>query len=312
MFPGNILFLDIFTIPDALRFPVAPQYLIPLLVCVIGRAIAEPVRWTIYTAQSERTPFSLYFRIFMFNGFLGYLLPIKLGLPARLALLRWKTSLDLYRITSLVAFDVALTHIYWVLLAGTTLPFLGQLEFVDWSYKTIFLGLTAIGVIVWLFVLKTHPSRADAKGIIGRVATLRMRFRKAFSELNAGIISRTIVVLLFDVIFLVGLHWALVRFIGQDLPISAIFLISVIASFVGVISLTPMGLGTYDAVIIFLLVQYSLPIDAAVATPLIYRLGTAAVAIPVGFLCGLSLGINPKQREWLNRYGGSDNSHERR
>jgi uncharacterized membrane protein YbhN (UPF0104 family) len=139
-----------------------------------------------------------------------------------------------------------------------------------------------------------------------------MRFRKAFSELNAGIISRTIVVLLFDVIFLVGLHWALVRFIGQDLPISAIFLISVIASFVGVISLTPMGLGTYDAVIIFLLVQYSLPIDAAVATPLIYRLGTAAVAIPVGFLCGLSLGINPKQREWLNRYGGSDNSHERR
>lgn len=286
------LFASLPTLPA-----IDARFFIPYLLAALAHMAAEPARWFIYTREQTQTRFPLYFHIFSLTALLGYLLPMKMGVPLRIALLHARTTLSIATVLVFLSLDALLYYAPWSILA---VVFLAQAlvlpqfsaESLSWIPALIVIGLVTV---VLLARLASRPMAAPGHRE-GRVKKLARHCREAMAMVRTGALIVSALVVLANVLTVVVIHWALIRSVGFDLSLTTIFLLTVVSVFAGLATLTPMGLGSYDATLTFLLMQQSLPLEAALSVPILHRFGMLGVTVAVGAWSGSRLGLSPFQR----------------
>ena len=95
-----------------------PGVLFPLLFLYACHFFAEPIRWVAYTWQiQEQGKFDRIFACFNITALLSYSLPLKLGLPLRLFLLRHFMKLKGKQIIQLMTLDGFFNLASWSIIA---------------------------------------------------------------------------------------------------------------------------------------------------------------------------------------------------
>ncbi len=287
--------LDVFDRIDLL-------YLIPFLAFVALHFLAEPLRWKIYLGGWRRTPYGLLLNIFNLTGFLSYTLPLKMGIPVRIFLLNKHLGLQLTSIAGVLALDGLIYYGGWAvaalggfyLLVDLNIFSKGQLSVMRLIPVVLVLAVLAFlarkRLIAMLFRLPGIARLADrlsqALAIIDQIDWPRLLFA-------AAIVAT-------DIASNVLRHWALLAMFGYHLPWNSLFVITTVSVFAGMASLMPAGLGGYDAVLIFLLVKSSVPLEIAILVAVCNRIGTILISAVLGISAGLQLDLNLFKRDWDN------------
>ena len=73
----------------------------------------------------------------------------------------------------------------------------------------------------------------------------------------------------------------------------------------------PMGLGGYDAMLVLLLMQFSVDAELAISVAIINRLASIVIGILTGTIGGMRLGLNPFNKKLWRRITANADSPTR-
>jgi len=269
-------------------------YLIPFFLFIFIHFIAEPIRWSFYLKKSKNPLSNAIGHIFFLTAFLSYLLPMKLGLPIRIGLLKKKLKLKIKTISKFLLLDGILYYGSWIsiaCIAGFNLlsKFKNTIEL---SIITSIILIVTSFLIFILFFIKIKKYK-------DKISTIKPY--TIYSSLNKRIISSLLFITYTDITSHILRHWALLGMVGYMLPIEQIFVITAISIFTGLISMMPMGLGGYDITIVLLLTQASVPLEIAILVPIFNRMGTIFISIIFGLRAAYYLSINPFKLERIRK-----------
>jgi uncharacterized membrane protein YbhN (UPF0104 family) len=259
----------------------APSVMIPLFFLYALHFLAEPVRWTLYTAlknfhaESGRVIFHRIFACFNITALLSYSLPFKLGLPLRMYLLTTFLNLDSVKVIKLMTVDVAFNLFSWVLVSLGLILLLPELVgYLEYSLSPVLIiSVTGVGLVLAFILLRMKGRQ------------IREILKLVPPKLSA-IICLTLVI---DVLFYGVRHLMLAQVLDVDVPALQIFIISIIAVFAGILSALPMGLGAYDASLVAMLGIYGVDIEVALIIALGNRLGMVLTSVVLGVPSALML-----------------------
>lgn len=280
-----------------------PTWLAPLFALVAAHFVAEPLRWHLYVRGEGPSGWLRLFQIFSLTAFITFTMPLKVGLPTRVLLLRIRAGLGLARITSLMVMDGL---VYYGLWAGAALlgfaAFAGALELSPRVRALLGLavGLLAVAGAGWLWWLR-RADGAGATGFAGRVQEKLAAFRAAALETGRGAIAAAALVGAADIASHVLRHGALLATFGYGLGWPELYVVTTVSVFAGLASLMPMGLGGYDVVLVLLLGQLGVPAEAAIGVAVLNRTATVVTGCVLGIWGGFALGLDPFRRAWLQR-----------
>ncbi len=276
-----------------LRF-VAPYFLL-----LMAHFLTEPVRWSGYVkALQIPLPFATLFHVFNLSALLSLILPFKLGFPARLFLLQRTLKSALATIAGVAMVDALVYYSVWALFASIALALLpARVELANELVTAIW--LLVAGVVLGVLVLRRRRSTSPREAPwTSRVRTAFKRARGDVARLGWAALALAIMLSASDVIIHAGFHWLLLALVGVDLPVTAIFIVSTLSMFAGFASMMPHGLGSYDVALVVLLLAFGAPTEAAIMIPVINRLGIFGLAVILGGVGGLNLGMNPFSSAW--------------
>ena len=294
----------------ALFSPAGAAWIVPLVALVVAHFISEPLRWQIYLRGSTPGGVMRLVHIFSLTAFIGYTMPLKMGLPVRVLLLRSRAEISLGRISSLLILDGLLYYVMWALAAcGTLLAFAGRLELsAEMTLGLAAAALALVGLLGgWLAWLRPRERAAGEErsgtsvldGLRQRVARLRVAAR----ETDASAVRAAAVIAALDIVSHVLRHGALLAVCGVSLEPGALALVACVSVFVGLVSLMPMGLGGYDVTLVLLLSQLGVMTEVAILVAVMNRVVTIAVGSALGVWGGFALGLHPLRRDWMSRSG---------
>ncbi len=241
----------------------ASHFIIIAIFFVFLHFLFEPLRWYLYIGRkSSESPqhngnFAAVFAVLSTTALLSYTMPFKLGLPTRIYLVKEYLGLSVKRIVYVLAVDGSMNLTIWGLFgAGCAVYLLPS------SYLSNHLHLIAVGVSLLLLVayLGRRPLYKIVKPLLERES--RIPTKKIF-------LSATILVA--DVIGFGLRHLAIFIVLGFQINHFDAFLIGVLSVFAGIASTLPMGLGAYDATLIFLLTRFGVPLELATLSPIVNR-----------------------------------------
>lgn len=288
---------------DVVLSAAGATWAIPLAAVVAFHFLAEPARWRLYLCESAAAGFLRLVHIFSLTAFIGYTMPLKMGLPVRIWLLRTRAGMPLTQVTSVLLLDGLLFYAAWGVSAGATLLlFASHLQLGAGMLRAVVgaaAGLLA-GVALWLAWSRRARS-APRDGRIGRWIARLDFFHQAARETPPAALLAAVVMVGLDIASHVLRHWLLLAMCAVSLEPGAVALVACVSIFVGLVSLMPMGLGGYDVTLVLLLSQLGVPAEVGVMVALLNRLATIAVGSALGIWGGLALGLNPLRREWVRR-----------
>jgi len=266
---------------------MSPAIWIPLFVLFALHFFAEPVRWTVYSSinayrnSGEPVLFRHVFACFSITALLSYSLPFKLGLPLRLYLLTTYLKLEAAKVVKLMAVDGVFNLLSWTLVSVVLILFLPDV-------LAYFTQVLDIELIISLFV-------AGCIALSWLWWKKRTQIRNLLFSIPARLAIIVIATLVIDVLFYGVRHFMLARVLEVDIPLMAIFVISIIAVFAGILSTLPMGLGAYDASLVALLGIYGVDIELGLIIAFSNRLGMILTSIILGVPSGIALLKNSDQ-----------------
>lgn len=296
----------------ALFSPAGAAWIVPLAALVVAHFVAEPLRWQLYLRGSTPGGLMRLVHIFSLTAFIGYTMPLKMGLPVRVLLLRSRAEVSLGRISSLLILDGLLYYVMWGLAAcGALLAFAGRLELsAEMTLGLAGAALALVGLLGgWLAWLR--PREREGVAGEGRAGTrlsdaLRQRIaglRMAARETDAGAVRAAAAIAALDIVSHVLRHGALLAVCGVSLEPGALALVACVSVFVGLVSLMPMGLGGYDVTLVLLLTQLGVVTEVAILVAVMNRVVTIVVGSALGVWGGFALGLHPLRRDWMSRTG---------
>ncbi len=109
--------MEIITIINSSINNINYIYLIPFFIFIFIHFIAEPIRWSFYLKKNKNPLLNTIGHIFFLTAFLSYLLPMKLGLPIRIGLLKKKLKLKIKTISRFLLLDGILYYGSWTSIA---------------------------------------------------------------------------------------------------------------------------------------------------------------------------------------------------
>lgn len=246
-----------------------------IIITVVIHFIIEPVRWAVYLWR-EKYSLSKLFCIFFATSFFSYILPLKLGLPLRLWMIKryQKVSIDIACIFMVT--DSAVSIILW-----TTTSILVGADFVVNIFKNNFLTIKYFYLLVFLlfFVIIIALLIINKKKYGKKIFNIRIIFK------NLSLYQLLLIVILFavDIVSYVVRHGLIIIFVqGPYLDWMTVTTITVLSIFAGFASAMPMGLVGYDATIVLLLTQNGMGIESAAAVPVINRVANILVSVLFG------------------------------
>ena len=234
-----------------------------LVLAVVMHFLLEPLRWYAYVLQGDSTRatdaarFEAVFAVLSATALLSYSLPFKLGLPTRIYLIREYLGLASQRIIFFLTVDGVISIATWAIFGGVSFVYLLP----RMVLQSVVVYAVA-GVIVLLLLL------FFARRLVRKLLQ-PLRSRDFSISSRALAFCSSVVVL--DVVGYGIRHLAI--FLVLDIPVSYAegFLIGVLSVFAGIASTLPLGLGAYDATLVFLLASQGVALELAGLTPIINR-----------------------------------------
>jgi uncharacterized membrane protein YbhN (UPF0104 family) len=248
----------------------------------------EPCRWWVYLG-SKKYQYSVAFDIFSFTAFIGYMLPAKLGFPLRVLMLKSILKISIISISSTLAIDGLIYYACW----GTA-AFLAVIGNPANGIKISEDALIAIiiAVIVALTSIFLYKRmRSGTWRISSWVSKIRLVSVSASAHLSAKSVVAGAALSLFDIVLYVARHSTLLEMLGYSLPLSALFSVTAISVFAGMISFMPMGLVGYDLVLMAILTSNGVDLADAIAVAVTNRLANITCSIAFGILASRRLGL---------------------
>lgn len=247
----------------------------------------EPARWRFcYLPDGSMTAVAARVRDALFcTALAAYILPFKLGIPLRIALLQREGKFGLHFIGIILALDASITLTLWTAWTASCV-WIAALHWQPPWYVWIF-GTT--GACLLAIVL---ASRARVRG------QWFERWHAAISQLNRPK-SRVVAAAAFVAVdvFSYGLRHAILVWLVTGDPDLALIggAVGIVATFAGIVSGLPMGLVGYDATLIAMLAVAGIGLDQTLAVAVINRglnMGSAAIlGVPAAVRLGLGGGI---------------------
>jgi uncharacterized membrane protein YbhN (UPF0104 family) len=269
-----------------LSAPVAVLSVAAAWIITLLHFVMEPWRWRLaYLPASENREAWKKIRDSLYcTAFATYLLPFKLGLPLRVALLRGSAKLDLKYIAAVLALDGLISLAVWSLLAAVCV-WVAALRWQPPTYVWIAGALCAAGLGgVLLF----------RRSLRGRLAGRWREAMAAFVHPWLRIVKASVIVAL-DILSY-GVRHALLIFLITGNPADMLpgAAIGIVATFAGIVSGLPMGLLGYDATLVALLGVAGVPVEQALFVALINRGLNIGSAVLLGVPASARLGMGSR------------------
>lgn len=242
--------------------------------------LAEPLRWLCYSRHElrvleafmpARAPAPDFMRIFAcFNttALLSYSLPFKLGLPLRMFLLSHFLGIENMRIVKLMAVDGVLTLLCWAAIAASLFLLVPDISAFFSQYFTVPLFQAGMLLLVAACAWIAFRKREQLLALVRVVAP--------------AVIVLVVLTLALDVLLYGVRHMVLADALAPDVSPGAVFIIGILATFAGIMSTLPMGLGAYDATLVALLALYGVEVEVSLLLAVSNRLGMIGTSIILG------------------------------
>lgn len=232
------------------------------------------------------------FNIFSLTSMISYTLPLKMGLPARIYLLNKKADLKLLHISTLLVVDGLINYLCWGVVSVGSLFLISRMDLVDKNILLFFI-LSILFLFLCLMLWKRKDKLTARFTNSGKSEDPSGSLKDFIATLGPGILAAAVVVMLLDICSHAFRHWAIFSMLDISLELQVIFVITTVSLFTGILSMMPMGLGGYDGMLIFLLIQFSVPAEYAVGIALINRITSLTISIVLGLYSGHQLSMNP-------------------
>ncbi len=286
------------------------QYLAPYFVLLLVHFIAEPLRWTVYMATLREAPRSVtLFHVFNLGSLLSLLMPLKLGFPARVFLLKKTLGLKLNTAIGTLVLDGLMYNGVWALFAVVSLLF-GATRYKPADFAGgIWLALAFMLVLIAVWNIRRRKrATASSPSIWSRLGAHIKRMPEIVRDMGLRTVVLSLCMMCADVLINAVFHWTLLRVVGVELSPVVVLIATSIAMLAGIVSLLPSGLGGYDVTLIVLLTGFGVPAKIAVLVPILNRIGILLMAIVLGVTGGIALRLNPFSRGWLEQRTDVENS----
>jgi uncharacterized membrane protein YbhN (UPF0104 family) len=260
---------------------VAAAWMVTLL-----HFVMEPWRWRLayLPAPENRDRWKKVRDSLYCTAFATYLLPFKLGLPLRVALLRGSARLELRYIGAVLALDGLISLAAWSLLAAVCV-WVAALRWQPPTYVWVAGALGAAGLGAILLLRRNLRGRLLARWREAMAAFARpwLRIAKASFIVTLDILSY-------------GIRHALLVFLVTGNPADLLpgAAIGIVATFAGIVSGLPMGLLGYDATLVALLGFIGVPVEHALFVALINRGLNIGSAVLLGVPASARLGMGSR------------------
>ena len=246
----------------------------------------EPLRWWIFlNGRAPRATLTRTYHALTVTALASYVFPARLGLPVRLLMAKRVLGLDYPRASALLLVDSALSYGLWSLVA-----LLGVAVLLP-SFRLATPLAVALAIAALLLVVLLVARRRW--GVSGRHPLgVVLKTGLEFLSLKTG--SANIVVFLIDILAYSVRHELILLALGVRASLFDLTLVVAMSVVAGFVSFMPLGLGTYDASLVFLLAMIGVPREAALAVPLINRIATMLIGGTLGALSAAHLGIRSR------------------
>ena len=260
-----------------------------------GHFAAEPLRWRVLFENSCTWPFSKWFHLHNVTALLSYLLPAKLGIPLRIALIKQQTQLSISIILKGLGIDAAIYYSVWSVIAAVLVacsPVLRTcLRSID---SRVLIGSILILVVLALFLRIARRSVTDSARPKSMKSPARLLTAlRALADVPQKRLFLILGVVLFDLLAEGLRQTCLAMALGISVPVLTMMQIGIVGFAAGLFSFLPMGLGAYDAVVILLLSGSDVAPGQFVGLLAGNRLGLIAFSGFLGPVGAFQLGFRP-------------------
>ena len=273
-----------------------------ILIVVLIHFLIEPARWIIYTKIKNKQQAITFFYIFSATAFFSYIMPAKLGIPIRLWLIKKYQQLKVGVIGLFILVEQTFTMVYWTiasLLLGGNIAIIIILENIERIKKQItpIIIVFVIIIVVALLIVSWFKRSLLIRG-----------GRAVISALSLSQINIIAALYIMDIFSYVVRHFIILLLLGKnDLPFLTVAPIAVISIFAGFISAMPMGLGGYDATIVFFLTKQGMSLKAAILVPVINRAANLLISALIGIPSAYKLGVGLNIKTLMKKVRRSEN-----
>ncbi len=239
------------------------HFVIVTALIVFFHFFLEPLRWYLYTRvqspelSTKNISFATVFSVLSTTALMSYTMPFKLGLPTRIYLMKVYFGMGVNRVIYYLAIDGFANLTIWGVVGVISFTYLLPIKQLSDHILYVFAG----GCII---ILVAYLGRNLVRKIIKPLLSNEY-------EIAPKTVMLSVSLVIFDVIGFGLRHMAI--FIFLDIPVTLLdaFLIGILSIFAGIASTLPMGLGAYDATLIFLLTSRGIPLDLASIAPILNR-----------------------------------------
>ena len=274
---------------------------LPLILCAMFvHFLSEPLRWFFYIGKLFNLGYNRIFSIFSLTALVNYLLPMKMGVPTRIFLLRNKAGVGIMQCSALLILDGIINYACWGLTAATSMYLLVNRESINADFTIIAVASVLIILLlagVWNKRRLVMPNRTCDENDETRINN-KGSVKYLISSMEHRILLKSFLVMPVDIGSHIVHHWAIFSMLGINLEWSAVFVITTVSVFTGLISMMPMGLGGYDAMLVLLLTHFSVAPEFAISVAIINRLTSLFISIITGIYGGTQLELNPFKLKW--------------
>lgn len=227
------------------------------------------------------------------GGTASYVSNVKLGIPARIVLYRKVLGIPTSAGTASIALEIAAWSAAMAVIM--LLPANDDLLPDDWWLALGALaGLAGVFALLFLSLPRLNKLYEKEDWLTNRVKgvlTFATDFKKGILSIKkTALIPVTALVALQYLIDAFSVHLIL-RDLGYEVSVLSLAHIIVVSYFVGIISMMPLGLGTRDVSLTFLIMQLGVPKEVAVSCALIQRTVRLALPFALGLASANILGI---------------------
>ena len=259
--------------------------------------VAEPWRWLrVYGAGSDRA--GQLFAAFFASALASYLLPFKLGIPLRLALLARTLRAEAGVLLRWIGWDGAAAFAAWLALSAVGVALLWR-RGIAWP-EAAQPGRTALAVALVLLL-----------GAVAFALWHRLRRRSDGAPAQRILPTRRVAAAAFgwcvaDVATYAVRHVALFAVIAPQCDALACAAVGVIATFAGIASGLPLGLVGYDAALVALAVLAGATAEQGAGVAVLNRGMNLGVALALGIPAGMRLGLGASPLAVVRRLRSRD------
>jgi uncharacterized membrane protein YbhN (UPF0104 family) len=285
----TVLFSIIFLIPAiSPKIEIKPllqsesrHFIIISALFVLFHFLLEPLRWYQYARDTspEETPlnagFPRVFSVLSTTALFSYTMPFKLGLPTRIYLMKLYLGMALNRILYFLAVDGVINLSIWGLFGAICFATLLPMSYVSDHFLIILAGACVI-------VLAAYLARNLLRKIVKPLLSDEYKVSVRTLVLSGSLVT-------FDVVGFGLRHIAIFLFLGFPVSYLDGFLIGILSVFAGIASTLPMGLGAYDATLIFLLARHGVPVELASLAPILNRTFNLLTSMVLGGVSSIFL-----------------------